>query len=75
MEDDEDVIKLANKIAESKDENVPILLLHIADVLKKYQHNSKEQQKLKKDIWNYDLLSWCSLTLKYDFDHISGKSL
>ncbi|XP_033625036.1 IQ calmodulin-binding motif-containing protein 1-like [Asterias rubens] len=71
--EDRRVEDLANQVAETSDKNVPALLLAIQEILDSVVPGSHKAAKVKKDIWNYDLLQSVLLALRQDFSLIQGK--
>ncbi|XP_072436040.1 IQ calmodulin-binding motif-containing protein 1-like isoform X2 [Chiloscyllium punctatum] len=66
------IFNLAAEVAESSNDKIPILLLKLKEILKKPPVESKELQKLKEDIYYYDLIQYCILVLKQDYYNIPG---
>ncbi|XP_048391021.1 IQ calmodulin-binding motif-containing protein 1-like isoform X2 [Stegostoma tigrinum] len=66
------IFNLAAEVAESSNDKIPILLLKLKEILKEPPVESKEQQKLKEDIYYYDLIQYCILVLKQDYHNIPG---
>ncbi|XP_038049435.1 IQ calmodulin-binding motif-containing protein 1-like [Patiria miniata] len=71
--EDRRVEDLAHQVTETSDKNVPILLLAIQDILDSVIPSSQRASKVKKDIWNFDLLQSVLLALRQDFSLIQGK--
>ncbi|XP_039272967.2 IQ calmodulin-binding motif-containing protein 1-like [Styela clava] len=67
MSEHAEIVKLASSVSEAKDNDIPVHLIKIRALLNQYPEFSKERQSLKQDILEYDLLSWCSVVLKFDF--------
>ncbi|KAM4698182.1 IQ calmodulin-binding motif-containing protein 1-like [Rhinophrynus dorsalis] len=66
------ILELASEITESSNENVPILLLKLKDILKAAPAGNGEVRKLKEDAYHYDLLQYCVLVLKQDYSRVRG---
>ncbi|XP_022084664.1 IQ calmodulin-binding motif-containing protein 1-like [Acanthaster planci] len=71
--EDRRVEDLAHQVTETSDKNVPILLLAIQDILDSVIPGSQRAAKVKKDIWQFDLLQSVLLALRQDFSLIQGK--
>ncbi|XP_013413711.1 IQ calmodulin-binding motif-containing protein 1 [Lingula anatina] len=69
---DRRVLTLAAEVAETKDRNVPILLLDLQEIVDSVPVGSKEATRIKNEIWTYDLLQVLILVLKQDFDRVRG---
>lgn len=68
--ENETVIRLASLVSDADQSRIPILLLQMDSLLQRHSKSSKEHRDLKEDFLKYDLLSWCSLALKYDYSTI-----
>ncbi|KAM4626739.1 IQ calmodulin-binding motif-containing protein 1 [Discoglossus pictus] len=66
------LLSLASDITESSNEDVPVLLLKLKDILKSAPTGSKESKKMKEDLYNYDLIRYCVLVLKQDYSRVKG---
>ncbi|XP_041460563.1 IQ calmodulin-binding motif-containing protein 1-like [Lytechinus variegatus] len=71
--EDKRVEDLAAHLAETTDKNVPNLLLALQDILDSVVPGSQRAEKIKKEIWNFELLQSVLLALKQDFSLINGK--
>nr|XP_056717252.1 IQ calmodulin-binding motif-containing protein 1 [Euleptes europaea] len=69
---DSRILSLAAQITESPDQDVPVLLLKIKDILTSAPPGSKESQKIKQDLYYYDLVQYCLLVLKQDYTRVLG---
>ncbi|XP_069080376.1 IQ calmodulin-binding motif-containing protein 1 isoform X2 [Pleurodeles waltl] len=69
---DRRILSLAAEVAESSNDNVPVLLLKLKEILKSVPPVSKESKKLKEDIYRYDLIQYCSMVLKQDYSRVAG---
>ncbi|XP_072325832.1 IQ calmodulin-binding motif-containing protein 1-like [Scyliorhinus torazame] len=67
------VFNLAAEVAESSDDKIPTLLLKLKEILQDPPLGSKELQKLKEDIYYYDLIQYCILVLRQDYYNIPGR--
>ncbi|XP_078083977.1 IQ calmodulin-binding motif-containing protein 1 isoform X3 [Mustelus asterias] len=66
------ILNLAAEVAESSDDKIPTLLLKLKEILQDPPSGSKELQKLKDDIYHYDLVQYCILVLRQDYYNIPG---
>ncbi|XP_072173567.1 IQ calmodulin-binding motif-containing protein 1-like [Diadema setosum] len=71
--EDKRVEDLASHLAETTDRNVPNLLLALQDILDSVVPGSQRAEKIKKEIWNYELLQSVLIALRQDFSQINGK--
>lgn len=71
--EDKRVEDLALHLAETTDKNVPNVLLALQDILDSVVPGSQRADKIKKEIWNFELLQSVLLALKQDFSLIHGK--
>ncbi|XP_066467855.1 IQ calmodulin-binding motif-containing protein 1 [Tiliqua scincoides] len=69
---DSRILSLATQITESPDQDVPVLLLKLKDILTSAPSGSKDSQKIKQNIYYYDLLRYCLLVLLRDFTRVPG---
>ncbi|XP_015264291.1 PREDICTED: IQ calmodulin-binding motif-containing protein 1 [Gekko japonicus] len=69
---DSRILSLAAQVTESPDLDVPVLLLKIKDILTSAPPGSKESQKIKQDLYYYDLVQYCHLVLKQDYTRVPG---
>ncbi|XP_067890929.1 IQ calmodulin-binding motif-containing protein 1 [Heterodontus francisci] len=69
---DSQIFNLAAEVAESSNDKIPTLLLKLKEILKGPPLGSKELQKLKEDIYYYDLIQYCVLVLRQDYCNIPG---
>ncbi|XP_054826830.1 IQ calmodulin-binding motif-containing protein 1 [Eublepharis macularius] len=69
---DSRILSLAAQVTESPDQDVPVLLLKIKDVLTSAPPGSNEAQKIKQDLHYYDLIQYCILVLKQDYTRVLG---
>ncbi|XP_060118446.1 IQ calmodulin-binding motif-containing protein 1 [Heteronotia binoei] len=66
------ILSLAAQVTESPDLDVPVLLLKIKEILTSAPPGSKESQKIKEDLYYYDLIQYCVLVLKQDYTRVLG---
>nr|XP_033800735.1 IQ calmodulin-binding motif-containing protein 1 isoform X4 [Geotrypetes seraphini] len=66
------ILSLASEVTEVSNQNVPVLLLKLKEILKTTPSLSKESKKLKEDLYNYDLIQYCVLVLKQDYSRVNG---
>ncbi|XP_061465109.1 IQ calmodulin-binding motif-containing protein 1 isoform X2 [Rhineura floridana] len=66
------ILSLASQVTESPEQDVPVLLLKLKDVLNSAPPGSKELQKIKQDLYYYDLVQYCLLVLKQDYTRVLG---
>uniref|UniRef100_A0A4X2KD59 IQ motif containing B1 n=1 Tax=Vombatus ursinus TaxID=29139 RepID=A0A4X2KD59_VOMUR len=66
------VLSLAAEVAESPEQNVPVILLKLKEILNSVPLGSSELKKIKQDIYCYDLIQYCLLVLRKDVTKIQG---
>ncbi|XP_029461066.1 IQ calmodulin-binding motif-containing protein 1 [Rhinatrema bivittatum] len=66
------ILSLASEVTEISNQNVPVLLLELKEILKSAPSVSKESTKLKEDLYHYDLIQYCVLVLKQDYSRVNG---
>ncbi|XP_074857361.1 IQ calmodulin-binding motif-containing protein 1 isoform X2 [Carettochelys insculpta] len=69
---DSRILALAAQVTESFDQDVPVLLLKIKGILSSTSLGGKESQKIKKDLYYYDLVQYCVVVLKQDYSRLCG---
>ncbi|XP_067406032.1 IQ calmodulin-binding motif-containing protein 1 isoform X2 [Emydura macquarii macquarii] len=69
---DSRILALAAQVTESPDQDVPVLLLKLKEILNSTSLGSKESQKIKQDLYYYDLVQYCVLVLKQDYSRQHG---
>jgi len=69
---DRRILHIAAEAAETTDRNVPTLFLGLKDVLADYVVGTPEANKLRADMWDYDLTRSTNLALKQDFSEVDG---
>ncbi|KXJ18595.1 hypothetical protein AC249_AIPGENE8964 [Exaiptasia diaphana] len=52
----EKALHLAAEVAETDDNNVPVLLLGLKDILESCPENSEIGNIIRKDLWSYDIV-------------------
>ncbi|NXA46751.1 IQCB1 protein, partial [Nothocercus julius] len=66
------VLLLAAQVAESRDEDVPVLLLKLKEILNSASLGCKESKKIRQEIHYYDLTQYCMLVLRQDYSRLRG---
>nr|XP_060630556.1 IQ calmodulin-binding motif-containing protein 1 isoform X1 [Anolis sagrei ordinatus] len=66
------ILSLAAQVTESSGQDVPGLLLKIKDILTSVVPGSNELQKIKQDLYYYDLVQYCLFVLKQDYTGVLG---
>ncbi|XP_039351077.1 IQ calmodulin-binding motif-containing protein 1 isoform X4 [Mauremys reevesii] len=66
------ILALATQVTESSDQDVPVLLLKLKEILNSTSLGSKESQKIKQDLYYYNLVQYCMLVLKQDYSRLPG---
>ncbi|XP_053259586.1 IQ calmodulin-binding motif-containing protein 1 isoform X1 [Podarcis raffonei] len=69
---DSRILSLASQATESPDQDVPVLLLKLKDILNSAPPGSKELKKIKQDLYYYDLVQYCTLVIKQDYTRVLG---
>uniref|UniRef100_A0A8D0HJN3 IQ motif containing B1 n=1 Tax=Sphenodon punctatus TaxID=8508 RepID=A0A8D0HJN3_SPHPU len=69
---DSRILTLATQVTESPDRDVPVLLLKLKEILSSTSPGSKESQKIKQDLYYYDLVQYCMLVLRQDYSRVTG---
>ncbi|XP_042301013.1 LOW QUALITY PROTEIN: IQ calmodulin-binding motif-containing protein 1 [Sceloporus undulatus] len=69
---DSRILSLAAQVTESFDQDVPVLLLKLKDILRSVPSGSNDLQKLKQDLYYYDLVQYCLFVLKQDYTRVLG---
>ncbi|XP_065417556.1 IQ calmodulin-binding motif-containing protein 1 isoform X5 [Chrysemys picta bellii] len=69
---DSRILALAAQVTESSDRDVPVLLLKLKEILNSTSLGSKESQKVKQDLYYYNLVQYCMLVLKQDYSRLPG---
>lgn len=66
------ILSLAAEVAKSPEQNVPIILLKLKEIINNTPLGSSELKKIKQDIYCYDLIQYCLLVLSQDCSRIQG---
>nr|XP_003214945.2 PREDICTED: IQ calmodulin-binding motif-containing protein 1 isoform X2 [Anolis carolinensis] len=66
------ILSLAAQVTESSGQDVPGLLLKLKDILTSALPGSNELQKIKQDLYYYDLVQYCLFVLKQDYTGVLG---
>uniref|UniRef100_A0A8C8YYI4 IQ motif containing B1 n=1 Tax=Prolemur simus TaxID=1328070 RepID=A0A8C8YYI4_PROSS len=66
------ILALAAEVAKSPDQNVPVILLKLKEIINNTPLGSSELKKIKQDIYCYDLIQYCLLVLSQDCSRIQG---
>uniref|UniRef100_G1M928 IQ motif containing B1 n=1 Tax=Ailuropoda melanoleuca TaxID=9646 RepID=G1M928_AILME len=66
------ILSLAAEVAKSPEQNVPVILLKLKEIINNTPLGSSELKKIKQDIYCYDLIQYCLLVLNQDCSRIQG---
>ncbi|KAM6225020.1 IQ calmodulin-binding motif-containing protein 1 [Rhynchocyon petersi] len=66
------ILSLAAEVANSPEQNVPIILLKLKEIINCTPLRNSELKKIKQDIYSYDLIQYCLLVLTQDCSRIQG---
>ncbi|XP_065527532.1 IQ calmodulin-binding motif-containing protein 1 isoform X2 [Lathamus discolor] len=66
------VLALAAQVTESREQDIPLLLLKLKEILSSASLGSEESKKIKQDIYSYDLTQYCMLVLRQDHFRLHG---
>ncbi|NWU96977.1 IQCB1 protein, partial [Upupa epops] len=66
------VLALAAQVTESREQEIPPLLLKLRGILHSASLRSEESKKIKQDIYEYNLTQYCMLVLRQDHSRVSG---
>ncbi|XP_012495612.1 PREDICTED: IQ calmodulin-binding motif-containing protein 1 isoform X1 [Propithecus coquereli] len=66
------ILALAAEVAKSPEQNVPVILLKLKEIINNTPLGSSELKKIKQDIYCYDLIQYCLLVLSQDCSRIQG---
>ncbi|XP_018766902.3 IQ calmodulin-binding motif-containing protein 1 isoform X2 [Serinus canaria] len=69
---DPQVLALAAQITESREQDIPLLLLKLKGILSSPSLGCEESNKIKQDIYDYGLTQYCLLVLKQDHSQLHG---
>ncbi|XP_057553227.1 IQ calmodulin-binding motif-containing protein 1 isoform X5 [Hippopotamus amphibius kiboko] len=72
MGTDPRILSLAAEVAKSPEQNVPVILLKLKEIINNTPLGSSELKKIKQDIYCYDLIQYCLLVLSKDCSRIQG---
>ncbi|NXI42077.1 IQCB1 protein, partial [Galbula dea] len=66
------VLALAAQVTESREQDIPILLLKLKEILNNASLGCEESKKIKQDIYDYNLTRYCMLVLRQDHSRLHG---
>ncbi|NXV25828.1 IQCB1 protein, partial [Rissa tridactyla] len=66
------ILALAAQVTESREQDIPLLLLNLKGILNIASLGCEESKKIKQDIYNYDLTQYCMLVLRQDHSRLRG---
>ncbi|NXW29245.1 IQCB1 protein, partial [Phaetusa simplex] len=66
------VLALAAQVTESREQDIPLLLLKLKGILNIASLGCEESKKIKQDIYSYDLTQYCMLVLRQDHSRLRG---
>ncbi|XP_053926313.1 IQ calmodulin-binding motif-containing protein 1 isoform X2 [Cuculus canorus] len=66
------VLALAVQVTESREQDIPLLLLELKEILNSAFLGCEESRKIKQDIYSYDLTRYCMLVLRQDHSRLRG---
>ncbi|NXT33949.1 IQCB1 protein, partial [Pelecanoides urinatrix] len=66
------VLALAAQVTESREQDIPLLLLKLKGILNSASLGYEESKKIKQDIYDYDLTQYCMLVLRQDHSRLRG---
>uniref|UniRef100_A0A8C0FAV5 IQ motif containing B1 n=1 Tax=Bubo bubo TaxID=30461 RepID=A0A8C0FAV5_BUBBB len=66
------VLALAAQVTESREQDIPLLLLKLKGILNSASLGCEESKKIKQDIYDYDLTQYCMLVLRQDHSRLRG---
>uniref|UniRef100_A0A8C5WP70 IQ motif containing B1 n=1 Tax=Laticauda laticaudata TaxID=8630 RepID=A0A8C5WP70_LATLA len=69
---DSRILSLTAQITESPDQDIPVLLLELKEILTSASPGSNESKKIKQDLYYCDLVQYCLLVLKQDYTRVPG---
>ncbi|RMC18716.1 hypothetical protein DUI87_04612 [Hirundo rustica rustica] len=69
---DPQVLALAAQITESREQDIPLLLLKLKGILSNSSLGCEESNKIKQDVYDYGLTQYCLLVLKRDHSQLHG---
>ncbi|KFP77353.1 IQ calmodulin-binding motif-containing protein 1, partial [Acanthisitta chloris] len=65
-------LSLAAQVAESRELDIPLLLLKLKGVLSSPSLGCEESKRIKRDIYDYGLAQYCLLVLRQDHSRLRG---
>ncbi|XP_046355575.2 IQ calmodulin-binding motif-containing protein 1-like [Haliotis rufescens] len=72
-EKDQRVINLANLVADTRERKLPLTLLKLKDILDTAEAGEVDFVRLRREVWEYNLLQVLILVLRQDFSIIPGE--
>ncbi|NWS62673.1 IQCB1 protein, partial [Chunga burmeisteri] len=66
------VLALAAQVTESREQDIPLLLLKLKGILNNASLGCEESKKIKQDIYDYDLTQYCMVVLRQDHFRLHG---
>ncbi|XP_010153709.1 PREDICTED: IQ calmodulin-binding motif-containing protein 1 [Eurypyga helias] len=66
------VLALAAEVTQSREQDIPLLLLKLKGILSSASLGCEELKKIKQDIYDYDLTQYCMLVLRQDHSRLRG---
>ncbi|XP_051479053.1 IQ calmodulin-binding motif-containing protein 1 isoform X1 [Apus apus] len=63
---------LAAQVPESGEQDIPLLLLKLKEILNSASLGCEESKKIKQDIYDYGLTQYCMLVLRQDHSRLRG---
>ncbi|XP_010133193.1 PREDICTED: IQ calmodulin-binding motif-containing protein 1, partial [Buceros rhinoceros silvestris] len=65
-------LALAAQVTESREQDIPLLLLKLKGILRSASLRCEESKKIKQDVYDYDLTRYCMLVLQQDHSRVRG---
>ncbi|XP_009909494.2 IQ calmodulin-binding motif-containing protein 1 [Dryobates pubescens] len=66
------VLALAAEVTESREQDIPLLLLKLKGIVNDSSLGCEESKKIKQDIYGYNLTQYCMLLLRQDHSQLHG---
>ncbi|XP_032859328.1 IQ calmodulin-binding motif-containing protein 1 [Tyto alba] len=66
------VLALAAQVTESREQDIPLLLLKLKEILNSVSLGCEASKKIKQDIYDYELTQYCLLVLRQDHSRLRG---
>ncbi|XP_071602790.1 IQ calmodulin-binding motif-containing protein 1 isoform X3 [Heliangelus exortis] len=63
---------LAAQVTESREQDIPLLLLKLKGILNSASLGCEESKKIKQDIYDHELTQYCMLVLRQDHSRLHG---